>query len=107
MYNLQQNLYLFSWEERLIDMVPHKVKLQLPKPTEVSIKESKDSTVLKNLEDEATSSKLLKECGKRVKKYGGSRVNVKRKSTQDQVPRKKMFEVDEAIDGENSRASSF
>lgn len=44
------------------------------------------------------------ECGK---KYEGSRVNAKRKSTEDKVRREKVFEVDEALDSENTRASSF
>lgn len=41
------------------------------------------------------------------KKYEGSRVNVKRKSTEDKVRCEKVFEVDGALDYENSRASSF
>jgi hypothetical protein len=47
------------------------------------------------------------ECGRHVKKYEDSRVNVKRKSTQDKVRRERLFGVDEALDRENSRASSF
>ena len=48
------------------------------------------------------------ECGRRVKKHKEStRVNVKRKSIEDKVRREKVFEVDEALDSENSRASSF
>ncbi|GJT84601.1 hypothetical protein Tco_1066318 [Tanacetum coccineum] len=35
------------------------------------------------------------------------RVDVKRKSTEDKVHREKVFEVDEALDSENSMASSF
>ncbi|GJX75246.1 hypothetical protein Tco_0313841, partial [Tanacetum coccineum] len=31
-YDVQRNLYLFSWEGRRIDMVPPKVTPQLPKP---------------------------------------------------------------------------
>ena len=31
-YDLQQNLYFFSWDGRRIAMVPSKVKPQLPKP---------------------------------------------------------------------------
>ncbi|GJS40586.1 hypothetical protein Tco_0565629 [Tanacetum coccineum] len=47
------------------------------------------------------------ECGRHVKKDEGSRVNVKRKSTKDKVHRDKMFEVDEALDSDNSKTSSF
>nr|GEX40058.1 hypothetical protein [Tanacetum cinerariifolium] len=36
-----------------------------------------------------------------------SRVNVKHKSTEDKVRHEKMFKVNEALDGENSWASSF
>nr|GEU56475.1 Asp_protease_2 domain-containing protein [Tanacetum cinerariifolium] len=43
---------------------------------------------------------------KRVKKYEGFRVDVKRKSIEDKV-RREVFEVDEALAIENSRASSF
>ncbi|GJT87878.1 RNA-directed DNA polymerase [Tanacetum coccineum] len=43
----------------------------------------------------------------RFKKYEGFRVDVKRKSIEDKVHREKVFEVDEALDIENSRASSF
>nr|GEZ40988.1 transposon Ty3-I Gag-Pol polyprotein [Tanacetum cinerariifolium] len=42
----------------------------------------------------------------RVKKYKGFRVDVKRKSIEDKV-RREVFEVDEALAIENSRASSF
>ncbi|GKA22794.1 putative nucleotidyltransferase, ribonuclease H [Tanacetum coccineum] len=45
-------------------------------------------------------------CGRRVKKYEGFRVDVKRKSNEDKV-RREVFEVDEALAIENSRASSF
>ena len=44
---------------------------------------------------------------KTCQKNESSRVNVKRKSTEDKVRREKVFEVDEALDSENSRASSF
>ncbi|GKD92401.1 hypothetical protein Tco_1372238 [Tanacetum coccineum] len=44
---------------------------------------------------------------RRVKKYEGFRVDVKRKSIEDKVHREKVFDVDEALDIENSRASSF
>nr|GEV19680.1 RNA-directed DNA polymerase [Tanacetum cinerariifolium] len=47
------------------------------------------------------------EYGRHVKKYKGFRVDVKRKSIKDKVHREKVFEVDEALDIENSRASSF
>ncbi|GJT03458.1 hypothetical protein Tco_0824627 [Tanacetum coccineum] len=46
------------------------------------------------------------EYGRRVKKYEGFRVDVKRKSIEDKV-RLEVFDVDEAFDIENSRASSF
>nr|GEW70558.1 hypothetical protein [Tanacetum cinerariifolium] len=46
------------------------------------------------------------EYGRRVKKYEGFRVDVKRKSIKDKVYRE-VFEVDEAFDIENSRARSF
>ncbi|GKD67975.1 transposon ty3-I gag-pol polyprotein [Tanacetum coccineum] len=45
--------------------------------------------------------------GRRVKKYECFQVDVKRKSIKDKVCREKVFEVDEALDIENSRASSF
>ncbi|GKD80563.1 hypothetical protein Tco_1347402 [Tanacetum coccineum] len=47
------------------------------------------------------------EYGRHVKNYKGFRVDVKRKSIEDKVLRKKMFEVDEALDIKNSRAISF
>ncbi|GJU26066.1 hypothetical protein Tco_1164687, partial [Tanacetum coccineum] len=47
------------------------------------------------------------ECDRRVKNDEGSRDDVKRKSAENKVRHEKAFEVDEAIDGENSRASSF
>nr|GFA27493.1 putative reverse transcriptase domain-containing protein [Tanacetum cinerariifolium] len=46
------------------------------------------------------------EYGRRVKKYEGFRVDVKRKSIKDKV-RREVFDVVEALDIENSRASSF
>ncbi|GJV90453.1 putative nucleotidyltransferase, ribonuclease H [Tanacetum coccineum] len=46
------------------------------------------------------------EYSRRVKKYEGFRVDVKRKSIKDKVHRE-VFDVDEALDIENSRASSF
>ncbi|GKD50325.1 hypothetical protein Tco_1279301 [Tanacetum coccineum] len=42
-----------------------------------------------------------------LKKYEGFRVDVKRKSIEDKVRRDKVFEVEEALNIENSRASSF
>ncbi|GJV44217.1 hypothetical protein Tco_1428753, partial [Tanacetum coccineum] len=42
-----------------------------------------------------------------VKNYEGFQVDVERKSIEDKVRREKVFEVDEALDIENSRASSF
>nr|GEW96038.1 RING-H2 finger protein ATL8-like [Tanacetum cinerariifolium] len=42
-----------------------------------------------------------------LKKYEGFRVGVKRKSIEDKVRRENVVDVDEAIDIENSRASSF
>nr|GEV73621.1 hypothetical protein [Tanacetum cinerariifolium] len=47
------------------------------------------------------------EYGRRVNIDEGFRVNVKHKSTEYKVRREKMFEVDEALDSENSKASSF
>ncbi|GJZ20861.1 transposon ty3-I gag-pol polyprotein [Tanacetum coccineum] len=69
-YDVKQNLYLFSWEERRIAMVPSKVT-----PT--------------------------------ITKTRGFGVDVKRKSIKDKVRREMVFEVDEALDIENSRTSSF
>ncbi|GJU05235.1 transposon ty3-I gag-pol polyprotein [Tanacetum coccineum] len=84
------NLYLFSWEGMRIAMVPLKVTPQLPN-LEVKVEE-----------------KIVKaeEYGRRVKKYKGFRVDVKRKSLKDKV-RREVFDVIEALDIENSRASSF
>ncbi|GKC30688.1 hypothetical protein Tco_1037982, partial [Tanacetum coccineum] len=47
------------------------------------------------------------EYGKCIKKYEGFRVDVKRKSIEDKVRREKVFEVEEVLNIENSRASSF
>ncbi|GKD43909.1 hypothetical protein Tco_1268554 [Tanacetum coccineum] len=47
------------------------------------------------------------EYGRHVKISECFRVDVKRKSTEDKVCREKVFDVDEALDIENSRASSF
>ncbi|GKD11076.1 putative nucleotidyltransferase, ribonuclease H [Tanacetum coccineum] len=69
-YDVKRNIYLFSWEERRIAMIPSKVT-----PT--------------------------------ITKARGFRVDVKCKSIKDKVRREKVFEVDEALDTEKSRASSF
>ncbi|GJZ71856.1 RNA-directed DNA polymerase, eukaryota [Tanacetum coccineum] len=45
--------------------------------------------------------------GRCIKKYEGFRVDVKRKSIKDKVRREKVFEVDEALNIENSRTSFF
>ncbi|GJY18500.1 hypothetical protein Tco_0389991 [Tanacetum coccineum] len=50
---------------------------------------------------------IVPEYGRRVKKYERFQVDVKRKLIEDKVRREKVFEVDEAFDIENSRASSF
>ncbi|GJX72546.1 RNA-directed DNA polymerase [Tanacetum coccineum] len=47
------------------------------------------------------------EYGRHVKKYKGFQVDVKHKSIKDKVRREKVFEVDKALDIENSRVSSF
>ncbi|GJT82494.1 transposon ty3-I gag-pol polyprotein [Tanacetum coccineum] len=47
------------------------------------------------------------EYGRCIKKYEGFRVDVKRKSIEDKVRREKVFEVDDALNIEISRASSF
>ncbi|GJU59589.1 hypothetical protein Tco_1237355 [Tanacetum coccineum] len=89
-YDVKQNLYLFSWEGKRIDMVPPKVTPQLRK-SEVKVEEN-----------------IMKaEYGRGVKNYEGFQVDVERKSIEDKVRREKEFEVDEALDIENSRVSSF
>nr|GFA20598.1 hypothetical protein [Tanacetum cinerariifolium] len=80
-------------EGRRIVMVPPKVTPQLPKP-DVKV-------------EEKISMVSPKEYGRRVKNYEGFRVDVKCKSIKDKVRRKKVFQVYEALDIENSRASSF
>ncbi|GJW73024.1 hypothetical protein Tco_0132394 [Tanacetum coccineum] len=50
--------------------------------------------------------RTCKEYGRRIKKFEGFRVDVKRKSIEDKVHRE-VFEVDEAFAMENSMASSF
>ncbi|GJT56285.1 transposon ty3-I gag-pol polyprotein [Tanacetum coccineum] len=47
------------------------------------------------------------EYGRRVKNYEGFRVDVMHKSIEDKVRREKVFDIDEALDIENSRASSL
>ncbi|GJS45247.1 long chain acyl-CoA synthetase 6, peroxisomal-like protein [Tanacetum coccineum] len=100
-----------EWEEkkeedrkgRRIAMVPPKVTPQLPKP-EVKVEE-------KIVKAEHTTRCFRSwvdrwEYGRRVKKYEGFRVDVKRKSIKDKVHHE-VFDIDEALDIENSRASSF
>ncbi|GJW32316.1 hypothetical protein Tco_0052348 [Tanacetum coccineum] len=71
-----------EWKEKKedIDMVPTQLTHNLPSPM----------------------LKLKKDCEGR-----GFRVDVKHKSIEDKVLREKVFEVDEALNIENSRASSF
>ncbi|GKE35775.1 hypothetical protein Tco_1455097, partial [Tanacetum coccineum] len=131
-YDLKKNLYLFLWEGRKIAMVPPKVTPQLPKPevkiekkivkAEVKVKEKiiKAETceeIMGFNDDEDVKGFVCDldygswidswEYGRRVKKYEGFRVDVKRKSIEDKVHREKVFEVDEALNIENSRASSL
>ncbi|GKB76291.1 RNA-directed DNA polymerase, partial [Tanacetum coccineum] len=103
-YDVKRNLYLFSWEGRRIAMVSPKVTPQLSK-LEVKV------------EEKIVKAEHTTQCfgswvdrwlySRRVKKYEGFRVDVKRKSIEDKVHREKVFDVDEALDIENSRASSF
>ncbi|GKE43715.1 hypothetical protein Tco_1470999, partial [Tanacetum coccineum] len=78
-----------------IDMVPYEGNPQSPKPL-VRIEEK----FLKPLS-------LLKLKINAVKKDEGSRVDVKRKATEDKLLHEKMFEVDEVLDCDNSKASYF
>ncbi|GJZ71593.1 hypothetical protein Tco_0635444 [Tanacetum coccineum] len=132
-YDVKQNLYLFSWEGKRIDMVPPKVTPQLRK-SEVKVEENimKAEMSMKNQIKFSMANKeaifiTIKnwrvdrehttrcfgswidcwEYGRRVKNYEGFRVDVERKSIEDKVRREKEFEVDEPLDIENSRASSF
>ncbi|GJS54909.1 putative nucleotidyltransferase, ribonuclease H [Tanacetum coccineum] len=103
--------YLFSWEGRRIAMVPPKVTPQLPKH-EVEVEEKIVKAEVVEDHIDKISSLLFKatnnwEYGGRVKKHEGFRVDVKRKSIEDKVRREKVFEVHEALNIENSRASSF
>ncbi|GJW18351.1 hypothetical protein Tco_0025787 [Tanacetum coccineum] len=123
-YDFNKNLYIFSWEGRRIAMIPFKVTPQLPKPkvkidekivkAEVKVEEKivkvevvedhiekiKDLQNYKQHDDKIST--LLFETTNKV----GFRVDVKRKSIKDKV-RRGVFDVDEALDIENSRASSF
>ncbi|GKC41179.1 hypothetical protein Tco_1058901 [Tanacetum coccineum] len=185
-YDFKGNLYLFSWERRIIAMVPPKITPQLPKP-EVKVEEKivkaevvdehiekihdlqsykqhddKVSTLLFEITNKVVTLKTCEkitgfngdedvnfkddykkqikfskankealfitienlgvvdrenttrcfgswidrwEYGRRIKKYEGFRVDVKRKSIEDKVHREKVFEVDEAFNIENSRES--
>nr|GFB59576.1 transposon Ty3-I Gag-Pol polyprotein [Tanacetum cinerariifolium] len=95
-------------EGRIIDMVPPKVTPELPKP-EVKVEEKIVKAEVFDKED--TTQCFVSwvdrwEYGRHVKKYEGFRVDVKRKFIEDKVRREKVFEVDKALDIENSRASS-
>ncbi|GJS35308.1 hypothetical protein Tco_0533690 [Tanacetum coccineum] len=59
------------------------------------------------LTDTSTGDDIEAWCGRCGKKYEGSRVDMKRKFTQDNVRREKTFEVNEAIGSENSMTGSF
>ncbi|GKA65261.1 transposon ty3-I gag-pol polyprotein [Tanacetum coccineum] len=87
-------------------MVPPKVTPQLPKP-EVKFKEK-----IVKAENKIGTLKTCEELmvfndDEDVKGFNCFGVDVKRKSIKDKVRREKVFEVDEALDTENSRASSF
>ncbi|GJT19150.1 hypothetical protein Tco_0877856 [Tanacetum coccineum] len=94
--------------EEKIDMVPPKVTPQLPKP-EVKVED-------KIVKAEGVDKEHITRCfgswidhwkySRRVKKYEGFRVDVKRKSTKDKV-RREVLEVYETLAIENLRASSF
>ncbi|GKE17876.1 transposon ty3-I gag-pol polyprotein, partial [Tanacetum coccineum] len=81
-------------EGRRIAMVPPKVAPQLPKP-EVKV------------EEKIMKAEVLDEHIEEIQDLQSFRVDVKRKSIKDKVRRKKVFDVDEALDIENSWASSF
>ncbi|GJV89048.1 putative nucleotidyltransferase, ribonuclease H [Tanacetum coccineum] len=90
-------------EGRRIAMVPPKVTPQLPKP-DVKLEEK-----IVKAENKVGTLKTCEEImgfndDEDVK---GFRVDVKRKSIEDKVRREKVFEVDEALNIENPRASSF
>ncbi|GJV16353.1 RNA-directed DNA polymerase, eukaryota [Tanacetum coccineum] len=74
------------------------------------LKTAKEVGVLKTCDEEVSGSKIDED----VKGFHCEQktdfeciYDVKRKSTQDKVRREKIFEVNEALDSENSRASSF
>ncbi|GKD39677.1 hypothetical protein Tco_1259884 [Tanacetum coccineum] len=132
-YDVKRNLYLFSWERRRIAIFPPKVTPQLPK-LEVKVEEKivkakvvdehiekiQDLQIYKQHDDKIptllceTTNKVgnLKTC-EEIMSFNddeyvkGFRVDVKRKSIKDKVHREKVFEVEEALNIENSRASSF
>ncbi|GJS95323.1 transposon ty3-I gag-pol polyprotein [Tanacetum coccineum] len=106
-----------------IDMVPPKVTPQLP-TSNVKVEEKimKAKVVdehiekIQDLQMVADKEHITRcfgswidrwEYGRCIKKYEGFRVDVKRKSIEDKVRREKVFEVDEALNIKNSRASSF
>ncbi|GKE66916.1 hypothetical protein Tco_1521077, partial [Tanacetum coccineum] len=105
-YDVKRNLYLFSWERRRIAMVLPKVTPQLPKP-EVKV----EKKIVKAEFQTTNKVDTLKTCeeimgfndDEDVKDF---RVDVKRKSNEDKV-RHEVFDVAEALDIENSKASSF
>nr|GEU65648.1 putative nucleotidyltransferase, ribonuclease H [Tanacetum cinerariifolium] len=119
-YDVKRNLYIFSWEGRKIAMVPPKVTPQLPKP-EVKVEEKIDMVPPKvtpqlskpefKVEEKILNVETCEEImgfndDEDVKGFNCFRVDVKRKSIEDKV-RREVFEVDEALYIENSRASSF
>ncbi|GJT11759.1 hypothetical protein Tco_0858801 [Tanacetum coccineum] len=129
-YDVKRNLYVFSWEGRRIAMVPPKVTPQLPKPevkvekkivkaevVEDHIEKIQDLQSYKQHDDNistlsfGTTNKVgtLKTC-EEIMVFNDEedvKVDVKRKSIEDKVRREKMFDVDEALNIKNSRASSF
>nr|GEX91336.1 pyruvate decarboxylase 2 [Tanacetum cinerariifolium] len=120
-YDVNRNLYLFSWEGRIIAMIPPKVIPQLPKP-EVKVEEQivkaefvdehiekiQDFQSYKQHDDKIstllceTTNKVgtLKTC-EEIMGFNDD------EDVKDKVRREKVFEVDEALNIENSRASSF
>ncbi|GJZ71857.1 hypothetical protein Tco_0635708 [Tanacetum coccineum] len=135
-YDGKRNLYLFSWEGRKIAMVPPKVTPQLLK-ADVKVEEKimkaevvdehiekvQDLQTYKQHDDNISTLSFgttntistLMTCeeiigfndDKDVKSLNCFRVDVKRKSIEDKVRREKVFEVDEALNIDNSRTSSF
>ncbi|GJT58910.1 hypothetical protein Tco_1002443 [Tanacetum coccineum] len=120
-YDVKRNLYIFSWEGNRIVMVPLKVTPQLPKPeAEVAnehIEKIQNLQIYKQHDDKIstllfeTTNKVgtLNACEEIIGFYDDEdvKVDVKRNFIKDKVHREKVFEVDEALDVENSRASSF